>query len=134
MKKFVLTAILALAALPSFAQEDIYVKLQGVWCAETKDGNTYFIFENHTASIFGYDGLAGLVWFCNYTLSPDKIIFHTRRIFGLDSEWEPSWQSATAEDIDNEEYNGKFEADYRFSGNKLILLLEGNPLTLSKID
>jgi hypothetical protein len=61
MKKLVIIAVLAFAALPAFSQEDEYAKFQGVWYGEREDENTYFIFENNTAIMF--DSSNGGVFF-----------------------------------------------------------------------
>jgi hypothetical protein len=134
MRRLVLISILVLLALPIFSQDmppdgDDYARFRGVWCAETEDGNNYFIFENNTAIILGYDGGESLVEFDNFMLSYNKIIFHHKYIFYLDDS---GWQYVGPDDL-NDEYRTD-EGNYVFSGDKLILIFDGNPWKLSKMN
>jgi hypothetical protein len=99
-----------------------------VWYAETKDGNTYFIFENHTVIFTGEEIDVGTVNFCKFMLSSNKIIFYLNRAFWFSNS---KWQSTTP---DEEEFDGIFECNYVFSSDKLILIFDDTPLALSKMD
>jgi hypothetical protein len=140
LKRLFLAAI-SLATISAYAQEDAYAKLQGVWYAETKDGNTYFIFENHTAIIAGEEMLEPIIEIHNFIVSSNVITFYLKHCLGVDPyDWMYSdkssyeWKYAGPEEIDNVEFSGKFEAYYEFSGAKLMLTVDGVPFTLSKMD
>jgi hypothetical protein len=134
MKKLFIAAIVLFSAFSAFAQtEDEYARFQGVWYAEMEDLNAYFIFENNTAIMLGSeDGRSQIIDFCNFMISSNKIVFYTKCGFYLDVDRYSGWLYAGPDDLDDD--SRQQEADYIFSGDKLILIFDGDPWILSNMN
>jgi hypothetical protein len=115
MKKLFLVAALALAALPSFAQEDEYAKFQGIWWGIIDDNEIVvfaFIDDTFVTTLDG--GIAG-----KFFIEKENIIFQVERVLSLPPGWEK------IEDTDN-----KGTWQYVFSGENLVLVEYGEAIVL----
>jgi hypothetical protein len=133
MKKVFIIVLSVCLTLPAFSQDalpsdDPYAKFQGIWHNENKNENYYFIFINNTVTFTGEEMYIGTVNYCTFTLSSNKITFCLKRVLWFSDS---KWQSTTPDD---EGIDGIFEADYIFSGDKLILIFDGEPFVLQKMD
>jgi hypothetical protein len=124
MKKMFIIAVLSFAILPAFSHEDEYAKFHGVWRLEDDD---QLIFINNTLVVTREEEEGEeICYYCIYSIENDTIIIEVKIVSN-----ENNWYSASdpSTDIDG----GIGELQYVFSGSKLILVADGQPLVLSKV-
>jgi hypothetical protein len=118
MKKMVLIGILVLLAIPAFSQEkDSRAPFQGIWLG---DYDTLFVFID---DIFFCNGDGGVSF--HYSVENNSLILTNPRKLD-DDGWE---------EIHDETATDTVTLQYMFSGDRLILLFDGEPwATMSRID
>jgi hypothetical protein len=138
-EKFVLIIILVLLALPAFSQEkdgfaqtdDPYAKFHGVWLGRADGGDLWhFIFSNNSLTIIGKDIGLDIIYFRNYFIDKNTVVYIIKCMFGENDD--DVWLMAP-EEIDKElkeEITKSFQ--YIFSGNKLVLIEDGYPISLQR--
>ena len=122
MKNF-LAVLLIFLAIPAFSQEDEYAKFQGVWGVTIEDEKIIFVFINNTLIMIEEE----INRYCIYSIENDSIIIDLKIVFT-----ENNWRSELSDNWDMSD-GGIIEFQYVFSGSKLILLSDGQPLVFSKV-
>jgi hypothetical protein len=124
VKKFIFAVLLFLLVLPAFSQEDEYAKFQGVWWLQETEYSDliHFIFINNTLIMTEEK----INRYCIYSIENDTIAIKLKIVFT-----ENNWRSELSNDWDMSDGITKFQ--YVFSGSKLILLSDGQPLVFSKV-
>jgi hypothetical protein len=126
MKKLVLAVLLSLAVLPAFSQDnqppDPYAPFQGVWYNIGDIGFTHYIFNGNTLTIIIKEFNDIFIATGNYTLKNNLVVFICQEVFS-DSGWlkVPSMDSMG-------------ESQYVFSGDRLVIISDGDPISLKKVE
>jgi hypothetical protein len=117
MKKLFMIAVLSCAVLPAFSQEDEYARFQGVWYGVIYGGEVkvFFIFiDDIFISHIESDSYG------RYSVENNNLILTDFRELGADG-----WGEIHGE-------NEEAKIQYVFSGERLILVFDGEPITFSR--
>jgi hypothetical protein len=125
MKKIIIVLYLVITVLPTFSQDmppdgDDYTKFQGIWYGVIYDEDPVFFVFIDDIFICNLDyGFS-----CRYSVENHNLIVTSGREL-LVSGW-----GDTKYNPDTTNNNGKIQ--YIFSGERLVLVFDGEPITLSK--
>jgi hypothetical protein len=127
MKKLFITVMLFSLTLSAFSQDtplvdDPYAKFQGVWYGVIYDEDPVFFVFIDDIFICNLDyGFLG-----RYSVEDNDLIVTSGRELGVDGwEKEGVWGKEWEQDE-------TFKIQYVFSGERLVLVFGGDPITLSK--
>jgi hypothetical protein len=132
MKRIVLISMLALLTLPIFAQtDDPYTKFQGVWWGEADGGDwCHFIFSNNNLTMIGKDIGKNIICFGNYFIDKNTIVYNIKSVFSEDND--DGWLMVPEKIAPLDIPDTMAEFQYVFSGDRLILIADGYPISLQR--
>jgi hypothetical protein len=116
MKKFYLIILLIILAIPAFPQEmDGRTPFHGIWYGLYGDVKIFYIFIDDVFITNLDDG-----FFSHYSVEDNNLILTNPRELDIDG-----WKKIQDEDIAG-------NIQYVFSGDKLILVFDGEPIAFSR--